>query len=487
MLGCGYDATGRYANAKSVSLPIFDLGSFDATIVAPNGITYSLPSRIKDKIALREIEHGQYSCVEGESAEEFRSRLSAKIKISGSSGFFSGSVTSSFTQEQRASLNHKFVKVRHLFEGWVLTLPDYSSLQMIDPAQGEINETLPAQEVIRRYGTHVLLSAVIGGRADYVCFVDLSKYQSELEIATVATASYTSVLSLDAEMEAAYEKEIKQFKRSSTTRFSTIGGDFDPDFDPKSFRAWMRTFKERPVLIDFTDRSLVEIYKLASDEERRNELKRAYNEYLQEAEKRAQPNIPLLEVEIVSKQSVDFVASDAGSGATKGLKVYKPKLPPGWNWLGHSGNCEDRLIRIRSLVPGAVSKPLDYSCAWKDSGSGQPHGYSLWNISPPPHYRALGGIARLRKEKTNWKSPSGEEVEGLVCLHKSLCVEGMIGNSIWSDKGTGAKANGSVWGIKPNGEDEVPANTFYCQDSHYKPNAKVYAIERRKVKVEENL
>ena len=48
VIGQGYDATGHYADALSLTLPVFDLGPFDATITAPNGKVYALPGSIKE-------------------------------------------------------------------------------------------------------------------------------------------------------------------------------------------------------------------------------------------------------------------------------------------------------------------------------------------------------------------------------------------------------------------------------------------------------
>lgn len=477
VLGCGYDATGEYANARSVRYRIFDLGAYDSTIKAPNGETYSVPSSLRDEILRGDIGDGTYDHFSGESAEKYRTSLSTQVKVSGSYGLFSGSVTSSFRQEELASFNHEFVCVLHKFSGWVVALPQYSTLTMNEQARDHIEKAMDPMDVILNYGTHVLMSAVIGGRGEYTCFVDRSKLETKTDIATVAEASYKAALSLDVEAKTEYEKDVETFSRSAKTRFRTVGGEFEPEFDPESFGQWMRSFKKHPVLVDFTDRSLVEIYKLASSEQRRAELEAAYNKYIEDSQQLV-PDIPLLEVERVTAQSVDFIASDAGSGASMNLAVYRPKLPQGWNWVGHSAT-NNELIRVKALVPGAVSEPLGYSREWTDAGSGNDHGYSLWNISPQHNYLALGGIARLRTGRTDWAEPHDNEVEGLVCIHESLCTEGQIGRMIWNDHGTHARADGSVWEINPQDDQNgIDAHTFFAQGSHARPTAKVYVIKR---------
>jgi hypothetical protein len=240
----------------------------------------------------------------------------------------------------------------------------------------------------------------------------------------------------------------------------------------------MNSFREHPVLVDFTRRSLIEIYKLAATSQRRSDLKEAFLQRIRDSEPLLPDDFPVLEVEVVPMQSVDAAGSDAGSGARMNLKVYRPKLPEGCYWVGQSGNCNHGLVRVKPLVPGAVKEPLGYQSAWNDAGSGKDHGYSLWNISPQPGYRALGGVARLRTGRTDWSAPHGNEVKGLACVHESLCSEGAIGNVIWNDAGTHARANGSVWEIKPKDANGIDAHTFYCHDSHGRPAEKVYVLAR---------
>lgn len=480
VIGYGYDATKHYANAAYVTLPVFDLGPFDTTIVAPNGITYALPSRIENTFTLTDMAHGNYHHISGETAEEYRKSLSIKAEVSGKYGLFSGSVKTHFEKKELASFNHTFVTLYHHYDLWKIGLPDVSTLRMLPSAKDDIDGAsgLSPLGVIKKYGTHVVASAVIGGRARYTCFVDRSKYTSETSIVTAAEASYKGILKLDVSLETQYKEAVEKFRSSATTHFDTIGGEFKADFNPTSFVDWINSFKAHPVLVDFTERSLIEIFKLASNKQRRKELEAAFTQYIKDSEKLVPDKMELLEVEVVSAQSVDFVANDKGSGARKDLAVYKPKLPKGWYWVGQSGNTNNKLIRVRPLVPGAVAEPLGYQCAWTDAGSGKLHGYSLWNISPQPHYRALGGIARLRKGKTDWAQPSGEEAKGLACVHESLCAEGDIVGHIWNDKRSGARSDGSVWEIKPKGENGIHAHTFYCQSSHSKPRVKVYVITK---------
>ena len=482
VLGCGYDATKDYANARSSRLRIFDLGPRDEIIEAPNGKRYSVSNKIKERLELRDINMGRFKSISGKTAEMYRTKLSRNVKVSGSYGLFSGSVTSSFTKEERASFSHEFVTVFHLFDAWTLSLPDYSSLPLVNEAKKDIDGALSPMEVIEKYGTHVLISAVIGGRAEYNCFVDLINFSSKVDSVTIAEAYYKGKLGLSAEGKTQSEQE-KVFENSVKKReFKTVGGDFQPQFDPTSFGAWMNSFNQHPVLVDFTEKSLIEIFKLASNKKRREDLKTAFTQYIDASQKLLPDDIPLLEVRVISNQRSVRVSTDRGSGAKMNLSVYKPRTEPGWYWVGQSGNRDDKLIIVKPLVPGAIAPPLGYKRAWGDWGSGKDHGYSLHNIVARSDYRPLGSIARLGTGRTDWKAPSGREVEYLVTIHRSLCTEGMIGGRIWHDGGTGADIDGSIWEIKPKNNEGINAATFYCQNSHSKPpeGVKVYVIKKGK-------
>jgi hypothetical protein len=477
-LGCGYDATGLYANPKSKRARIFELGEMDTKVTAPNGIVYYRPKGLK--FELGNLSQGSFHSMKGQTADEYRKSLTVRAGVSASYGLFSADVTTTFEEKQLASINHEFVKVHHRFDAWVISLPNYKSLKMDPEANNAINGTQPAPEVIRDYGTHVLVSGVIGGRGEYSCFVDKSKYTSSTDVTVSAKAAYAGGLKLSTSVETVDKSATEKFKSSTTTDFNTVGGTFDAKFTPESFFDWVNSLSKNPVLIDFTRYSLIPIYELAGNAARKAALMAAYEEYIQKSQKIIPDNVPALEVRIVPANSVEKVASDAGSKAKRNLTLYRPITDRGgeWHWLGQSGNNNQNLIIARELVPGAIAEPNRFTQAWNDAGSGRGSGYSLWNIVAPPGYRALGGLARFGVGKHDYNEPSGGEIQNLGCVHESLCIEGMIGGDIWTDKGTGASADGSAWSIVSKNGDGIGAGSFYSQGSYNRPGERVYVIKK---------
>lgn len=482
VLGWGYDATREYALPTSRMLRIYDLGPNEEIKRAPNMKDYALPRSLKD-IVPGDITRGERKVVMGQSAEEYQRKLCVRAGLSGSYGFFSASLKTTFSREELASFNHSFVTVLDIFKGWEISLPDYSKLPMLESARRDIEGTgtpeMPPMEVVKKYGTHVVVKAVVGGRAEYHSIVNRSKYASTVSLEEAAKASYSGAVRIETSFDSKTKKAVKQFQESSSIRIVTHGGEFYKELKPSNYFEWQRALRDHPVLIDLTEGSLVDIWKLPSKKMRQEELKAACEQYVKERQQLFPKNMTRLCVRIVSKSQVDRVSTDKGSGAKMNLSVYRPQVPPGWYWVGHSANIKDRLVLVKSAVPGALAEPSGYFCAWNDAGSGKDHGYSLWNIVAPPGYRALGGIARLRKRRTDWNEPSGEEVKGLMCVHESLCTTGQFSEKlIWNDYKTGADKSGSVWEIIPKGGRGIPARTLYSQESWQKPTEKVYVIRK---------
>ncbi|MBK1985994.1 hypothetical protein A0J48_000250 [Sphaerospermopsis aphanizomenoides BCCUSP55] len=524
LLGCGYDTNGFYANAKSVRARIYDLprNTSQDTQTTENitNISYGL-----FKSLFRPIKRSTTKTAEVYNAYGFMNSLASKAHLSGEYVFFSASIEAKFDNTELVSSNKEMIRMSHLEELGIVDIDSsFHYITMNPTAKTEITQTvekggLPATKVLEKYGTHVLRKFVMGGRLDYTSMIDRTKYTGKTDIAVVAGAQYKKLtFGASAKVEINQQADIDKFNSIANTTMLAEGGDsseVNSNFNKDSYKNWLDSIKESPALIDFIPGSLMPIYDIPEkdfDQARRDELKKAFHEYMEH----------VLEVWIVPPDSVDVVSSDAGSGAKKNVTFYQPKHQEGWYWLGHS-NTNKGLILVKPRILGVVQTPTDYKCAWYDEGSGKELGYSLWNISPMPGYVALGNIARFRKGKCDWNPPSGDEVKGLVCLHQSVCVKGEIGQLIWDDRESGTKKrNGSIWEIKSSDPTSVTptsvtptsvtptsvtptsvtptsvtptsshigsshlglaANTFYCHNGYSKPEVDVYVMDQEKIKI----
>lgn len=240
------------------------------------------------------------------------------------------------------------------------------------------------------------------------------------------------------------------------------------------------------VMCSFTQKSLAPIWELCCEEPRRNQLKSYFpvfaskNQLFEDIEK---------PIRINYTYSIIKCETDSGSGAKRNCVYYKPTVGTGEYWMGHFASpCEvgRALPVIFPIDKSLVAPPVGFQQAWDDHGSGKSQDYSIWNPIPPPDYVAMGCLFKFRSAKV---PPSGSEIEGLVCVHKSVVSLGMAqdGNVVWSDAGTGAKRDVSVWPIVPvDSNDGFAVDCFYAsQKNEWQPPnptyPQVYVLKKSKI------
>lgn len=168
--------------------------------------------------------------------------------------------------------------------------------------------------------------------------------------------------------------------------------------------------------------------------------------------------------------------NDKGSGADKDGAYWHPIPPDNFNSLGSVGvsnyndiNGENAAMCVRAIdgSSDAIANPVDYDLIWADKGSGADKDGSCWRPKPPTGYVALGDVF-----VRGYNKPSFQDV---VCVKAELAYVAKTGDTIWKDKGSGAKKDfGSYKIITPgpyiDSEKGLFApNTFVGNDKHSKP------------------
>ncbi|EME43828.1 hypothetical protein DOTSEDRAFT_53114 [Dothistroma septosporum NZE10] len=174
--------------------------------------------------------------------------------------------------------------------------------------------------------------------------------------------------------------------------------------------------------------------------------------------------------------TLDWVWDDSSSGSNRDGNIYNPHpagdlLPIGSiGFRGHH-NTEPRSgkrgVLLVGNVPGksaACKHPTGYNLIWNDAGSGGKFDVSIWRPVAPDGYVAMGEYCSNSSTK-----PS---VNAVWCIRQDYTADGKFGPSWWDDRGSGAKMNGSFWGVDPQnisltGSEYVPirTDTFYGKDS----------------------
>ncbi len=188
------------------------------------------------------------------------------------------------------------------------------------------------------------------------------------------------------------------------------------------------------------------------------------------------------EIELVSTDLFDVTWSDSGSTAELEGCFWKPRLPAGGNLFrfGHAGTSVRRPRTTgrgppskmwvgKALVASAFAHPVGFAYAWNDAGSRATLDGWFFNPIPPPGYVSLGTIT------TGDSGAPHLPTNSVVCVRSDLAVEGTVGELIWSEVGSTAVRQVSVWRIVPP-PGGVALGTFIATVGHEKPARPVYCL-----------
>ena len=154
---------------------------------------------------------------------EYSKSLSIHAGMDASFPGFSASASSDYNESQRENLSNSFTRITYLVTQYNLSLPPVSRVrQYLKPWFVEDLEGRDPIEFYREYGTHMLRSLTVGGRAMFLTSTDSRTYSSSLSIEAAAriSASYL-VASGSVELSAAQKQAMESFNESSQTSIVT--------------------------------------------------------------------------------------------------------------------------------------------------------------------------------------------------------------------------------------------------------------------------
>jgi len=176
-----------------------------------------------------------------------------------------------------------------------------------------------------------------------------------------------------------------------------------------------------------------------------------------EAQERAQI-ISELSYRLDTKQNCDQTLNwdDSGSGADLDGYFFIPNAKNSEYIIGgHASGKRTSDYHCTTTVSEAASNPegtppllvapADWKQVWKDSGSGAAKDGSFWTAIPPDNnYKCIGSVSQLNHNA----KPS---LPNYRCVHKSLTDKIVTSAIVWSDKGTGADQQVSIFSLPATG------------------------------------
>ena len=212
VLGRGYDIKGNYADTSSVKLPVMDLDKANA-----NKLIYEMTP---GKMASRKFT--------GESKEElsssYESELNVKVSAHGFGATFSNETKKTVKKETSFSQGRKYVSMSKVFKNKIYkveTTPSTAGVASLltDQFLNDLN-TKTADQIIKDYGTHVMLGMVLGARVTY----SMSYVKSIEKMSTSQSFSNTTSIGYDSSPASGLvdkEKEKNKEEGKNTTEKSS--------------------------------------------------------------------------------------------------------------------------------------------------------------------------------------------------------------------------------------------------------------------------
>ena len=181
-------------------------------------------------------------------------------------------------------------------------------------------------------------------------------------------------------------------------------------------------------------------------------------------------------LQILTTNKGTQIYTDKGTGADTDLAVFIPDIPEGYYMVGHFGQPNHQTQMngtvpvIKPIDPTAVAPPYNFEAMYDDRGSGGDQDVTLWRVIAPTGYTALGDIVNI-----GYNFPPDSIKNLYRCVRSDLVKQGEIDRSVWTDKGSGANQNGSVWYVQPSAEEGGITGYFKVQKDYNPPNVIMYA------------
>ena len=277
-IGRGYDVFDRYASGISLRNAVLDADK----LVAAGQIHHDY------------LDLGDFFEISGESLAEYSKAITTRAKVSGGYMSFGASVEASFSSSYRSkntsyyhTINYlvmaesAFIKGSCNYKNYLL--PDVK--EIIDKGVYDGKNWTP-NEIFEKYGGHVLVDGIFGGRLEYSVTANSEFCESYSNFQANVKASYNAgFASLGGELDHTKTENELNYNSHSSTTVMTYGGSAQDGMSltnssGTALQTWRDSIPNAPRLIEFGQTgALIPIWELCSNPARANELKNAFDQY----------------------------------------------------------------------------------------------------------------------------------------------------------------------------------------------------------------
>ncbi|HYX06321.1 MAG TPA: MAC/perforin domain-containing protein [Bacteroidales bacterium] len=287
-LGAGYDVFDNYADVVKVKGQILDL------------VKLSNDQYLEKKT----IEKGTFHTVEGKTVNEYLHNFSTKTNLSGSYGFFSGSLSVNYESSQYSNFTNSFATVQSLINKYLLQVKkEYSADDLknylTEKFVADINNpALSSTDIFSTYGTHCLRSIIVGGRLDFNVSANESYISSDQTIGVHARASFKSLFTtVNIENTTVDETSQKEFESHMEKSLEVYGGSSQYGqniINEGNYDAWIESIATNHVFCEYGDDPFIPIWELCDNAARKSELQDDYENW--SANRQYKSNVDKIEI-----------------------------------------------------------------------------------------------------------------------------------------------------------------------------------------------
>ena len=270
LLGYGYDATKAFANPNSARAKVIDV----------DRIKREAPGRIEEGI----IGIQKNSITSGSNYTEYNKNVSVKVNATAKFLLFSTTLSSSFSQEELSSSLHSYASVDLKVQRRKLTIymnEDELCTKYLTSTFTQDCHMLSAEQLVNRYGTHVLRDIVLGGKLSVFYRSQANSSSKKKTVEAGISAGISKIFNI--QVDGGYSSSEVSKNSDESLRYYTIGGDpanaLVGKVGPKEnvvidITPWQKSVTlQNAQLIDINEDGLIPLYNLIPDSRKKNEVK----------------------------------------------------------------------------------------------------------------------------------------------------------------------------------------------------------------------